>query len=194
MARFAGLNTQVLGISVDHVHCLRAWADSLGGVHYPLLSDFWPHGEISRRYGVMREKDGHSERAIFLIDAQGIIRYIDIHDIGNQPSNDVLVAELLRMDPSLKAGAAPATDTDEPLPHGGIVLYCTPWCGDCRRAKAWLEERGLAYTEVDISRNARARAQVRAWANGNETTPTFDIDGTIVVDYHLDQLAAALKV
>jgi glutaredoxin len=192
MAKFAGLNTQVLGISVDHVHCLRAWAESLGGVNYPLLSDFWPHGEIARRYGVMREADGKSERAIFILDARGIICYIDVHDIDNQPSNEVLFAELQKIDPSQKGVALPVEDA--PLPHGGIVMYCTPWCGDCRRARAWLAERGLAYTEVDISRNPKAKAQVRAWANGNETTPTFDIDGTIIVDFKPDQIAAALAV
>jgi glutaredoxin len=192
VARFAGLNTQVLGISVDHVHCLRAWADSLGKIHYPLLSDFWPHGEVARNYGVMREPEGHSERAIFIIDAQGIIQYIDIHDIDNQPSNDVLVAEIRRMDPTAKCAALPEDET--PLPHGGIVLYCTPWCGDCKRARAWLVERGLTYTEVDISCSSKARAQLRSWANGNETTPTFDIDGTIIVDFKPDRLAELLKV
>jgi glutaredoxin len=192
MAKFAGLNTQVLGISVDHVHCLRAWAESLGGVNYPLLSDFWPHGEIARRYGVMREADGKSERAIFILDARGIIRYIDVHDIDNQPSNEILFAELQKIDPSLKGVSLPVEDA--PLPHGGIVMYCTPWCGDCRRARAWLAERGLAYTEVDISRSPKAKAQVRAWANGNETTPTFDIDGTIIVDFKPDQISAALAV
>jgi glutaredoxin len=192
MATFAGLNTQVLGISVDHVHCLRAWAESLGGVNYPLLSDFWPHGEIARRYGVMRETDGKSERAIFIIDARGIIRYIDVHDIDNQPSNEVLFAELQKIDPNAMRFAPPVDEA--PLPQGGIVMYCTPWCGDCRRARTWLAEHGLAYTEVDISRDPRARAQVRAWANGNETTPTFDIDGTILVDFKPDLLAEVLKV
>jgi len=63
---------------------LKAWADSLGGIHYPLLSDFWPHGKISETYGVLRPQEGRSERAIFVIDKQGIIRHIDIHDIDLQ--------------------------------------------------------------------------------------------------------------
>jgi glutaredoxin len=141
---------------------------------------------------VLREADGKSERAIFIIDARGIIRYIDVHEIDNQPSNEVLFAELQQIDPSGKRIAPPLNEA--PLPHGGIVLYCTPWCGDCRRARNWLAEHGFAYTEVDISRDPRAKAQVRAWANGNETTPTFDIDGTILVDFKPDLLAEALKV
>ncbi len=87
------MNVQVLGISVDHVPCLKAWANSLGGIHFPLLSDFWPHGQVAQQYGVFRS-EGHSERAIFILDTEGIIRYIDIHDIDDQPSNDVLFAEL----------------------------------------------------------------------------------------------------
>jgi glutaredoxin len=192
MARFAGLNAQVLGISVDHVHCLRAWADSLGKINYPLLSDFWPHGEVARNYGVMREPDGHSERAILIIDAKGVIQYVDVHDIGNQPSNDVLIAELRRIDPTVQGGALP--DDETPLPHGGIVMYCTPWCADCKRARAWFTERGLAFTEVDISCSPKARAQVRAWAGGLETTPTFDVDGAILVDFKPEKLAELLSV
>lgn len=143
-------------------------------------------------FGVMRDPDGHSERAIFILDKQGIVRYIDVHDIDNQPTNEVLFAELRKIDPSVSE--MPQPDEEAPLPKGGIVMYCTPWCGDCRRARDWLKQRGLAFTEVDISRSAKARAQVRAWANGNETTPTFDIDGRIIVDFKPDLLAEALGV
>jgi len=187
---FAGLNAQVLGISIDHVPCLQAWAGSLGGISYPLLSDFWPHGQVSDCYGVLRN-DGTSERAIFVIDRDGIIQYIDIHDIGNQPSNAELRDVLRRVDP--QAAASAKTEMQEqPLPHGGIVMYCTPWCGDCKQARAWLEEHHLPYTEVNIAQNRQAAAQVRAWANGNETTPTFDIDGVIVVDFQPERLKELL--
>jgi len=186
------MNVQVLGISVDHVPCLKAWADSLGGITYPLLSDFWPHGEVAKRYGVLRE-DGYSERAIFIIDKEGCIRYIDVHDIGQQPSNDVLFAELGRIDPeafqAIRTGEAKVD-----LPHGGIVMYCTSWCPDCKRARAWLKERGLEYTEVDIDRVPGAAAQLRQWANGNLTTPTFDIDGTVIVEFDEVRLKEVLGV
>ncbi len=190
MALFAGLNAQVLGISVDHIPCLQAWANSLGGIHYPLLSDFWPHGQVSDCYGVLR-KDGISERAIFVIDREGIIQYIDIHEIGNQPNNAELREVLRQIDP-VAAAIAPGEAPDEPLPHGGIVMYCTPWCEDCEQARAWLEKHQLPFTEVNIAQNRKAAAQVRAWANGNETTPTFDIDGVIVVDFQPDKLKELL--
>jgi peroxiredoxin len=93
MAKFGKLNAQVLGISVDHVPCLKAWAESLGGISFPLLSDFGPLGAVARKYGVKR-KEGFSERAIFVLDKFGIIRYIDIHKITDRPKNKVLFAEL----------------------------------------------------------------------------------------------------
>jgi glutaredoxin len=184
------LNAQVLGISVDHIPCLKAWADNLGGIRYPLMSDFWPHGAVAEQYGVLR-KEGKSERAIFIIDKEGIIRYIDIHDIDDQPSNEVLRDELRRIDPEA-AAKEPAEKEPADLPHGGIVMYCSSWCADCRKARAWFKERNLEYTEVDIYANAKAAAQVRKWANGNLTTPTFDIDGTIIVDFDRAKLAELL--
>jgi peroxiredoxin len=96
MAKFGKLNAQVLGISVDHVPCLKAWAESLGGISFPLLSDFSPQGAVARKYGVKR-KEGFSERAIFVLDKYGIIRYIDIHDIKDRPKNKILFAELKKV-------------------------------------------------------------------------------------------------
>jgi peroxiredoxin len=96
LARFDGLNAQVLGISVDHVPCLKAWAKSLGGISFPLLSDFNPLGAVAKKYGVQRT-EGFSERAIFIIDTDGKIQYVDIHDIKDKPSNDILFAEIKRI-------------------------------------------------------------------------------------------------
>jgi len=192
MAKFGALDAQVLGISVDHVPCLKAWAESLGNISYPLLSDFWPHGEVAKKYGVLRA-EGYSERAIFLIDKRGIIRYIDVHDIADQPKNEVLLAELRKLEPQLAARLpGEAEVTTAPLPSGGVVLYCTRWCVDCRRARAWLEEHGIRYTEVDVNANPVAARKVRQWANGALVTPTFDINGTIVVDFDVAKLTELL--
>jgi len=193
MASFAGLDTQVLGISVDSVPCLTAWAKDLGGITYPLLSDFWPHGEVAQRFGVLRE-DGTSERALFIIDRQGIIRYVDVHDIDKQPSNDELRRAIRKVDPEVRDRPEMEEPEPVPLPHGGIVMYCTKWCPDCKNARAWLAKHNLPYTEVDITTTPGAAKQVEAWANGNRTTPTFDIDGTIVVDFDLPRLREVLKV
>ncbi len=190
MATFAGYNTQVLGISVDHIDCLRAWAESLGGITYPLLSDFWPHGAVAQLYGVFRP-EGFSERAIFVLDRNGVLRYIDIHDIADQPDNEVLFQVLRKLEPGAVIPQAPQAEAE--LPHGGIVMYCTSWCPGCRRARLWLQARNLPYTEVDIDANPAAAAQVRKWADGNRTTPTFDIDGTIVINFDERKVLEALK-
>ena len=187
------MHTQVLGISVDSTDCLRAWADSLGGITYPLLSDFWPHGKVAECFGVLRAV-GSSERAIFVIDKQGIIRYVDVHDVGQQPDNDLLFRVLAELEPQAAAKAAAVQRPPEPEPAGDIILYCTAWCPDCRRARAWLKERNLPYVEVDISRNREAAAKVRGWANGNETTPTFDVKGTIIVNFDPARLSKALAL
>jgi peroxiredoxin len=82
---FDEFDTEVIAISVDSVFTHKAWADALGGISYPLLSDFWPHGEVAGKYGVYREKDGFSDRALFLIDKEGIIKYVDIVDAKEIP-------------------------------------------------------------------------------------------------------------
>ncbi|MDW8162698.1 MAG: glutaredoxin family protein [Anaerolineales bacterium] len=72
-------------------------------------------------------------------------------------------------------------------------MYCTPWCPACRRARAYLNEKKIPFVEVDISRDRAAAAQVRQWANGNETTPTFLINGKVIVNFHVEELEEALR-
>ena len=191
------MKAQVLGLSVDSTDCLRAWAESLGGITYPLLSDFFPHGQVAQRYGVLRA-EGYSERAIFVIDKEGVVRYVDVHDIDHQPENDTLFAVLAELEP--EAGAALAEQNRlmeleawrQPRPAEDLVIYCTPWCADCRQARAWLQEHGIPYAEIDISKDRVAAKRVRRWAGGHETTPTFDYKGTIIVDWQAERLREAL--
>lgn len=92
LPKFDRHDAQVLGISVDSVPTTTAWKESLGGLGYPLLSDFWPHGEIAQRYGVLRP-DGVTERVVMVIDKEGTIRYIDVHDFNAAPDpEDALTA------------------------------------------------------------------------------------------------------
>ncbi len=79
------------------------------------------------------------------------------------------------------------------LPHGGVVMYCTSWCPACRRARAWFAQNNIEFTEVDINAVPVAAEQVKKWANGNRTTPTFDIDGEIIVEFNEARLRDALK-
>lgn len=93
--RFREYDAQVLGISVDSVPCNTAWAKSLGGLSYDLLSDFHPKGEVAKAFGAYREDGGISERAIFIVDKEGKFAHVDIHDIADQPDNEELF-EVLR--------------------------------------------------------------------------------------------------
>ncbi len=95
--RFAGYDAQVLGISVDSIPSHVAWAKSLGGITYDLLADFHPKAEVAKSYGAYREADGIAERALFIVDKEGKIAYIDIHDISDQPDNEDLFDVLKKM-------------------------------------------------------------------------------------------------
>jgi peroxiredoxin len=86
----------LLGISVDNLPTLYAWTHQMGTLWFPVLSDFWPHGAVAEKYGILRS-DGVSERALFVIDKEGIIRYIDVHDINLRPKLEVLVKALERL-------------------------------------------------------------------------------------------------
>ena len=78
--KFEELDTEIVAVSIDSVFTHKAWADGLGGISYPLLSDFWPHGEVAEKFGVMRKENGFSDRALLVVDKEGIIQYIDIVD------------------------------------------------------------------------------------------------------------------
>ena len=74
LAEFMTFDTEVLAISCDPVYSLRAFADQ-DGLNFPLLSDFWPHGEVSRAYEVFDEKKGCPERSSYVIDREGSVRW-----------------------------------------------------------------------------------------------------------------------
>jgi glutaredoxin len=187
------METQVLGLSVDSVPCLKAWADSMGGITYPLLSDFYPHGKVATKYGVLRS-EGYTERAIFVLDKRGIIRFVDVHDIDQQPDNDELFRVLREVDPvaaeSMRASQPDAETSSEP--DAEVVMYCTPWCPDCPDARKYFKQHNIAYVEIDISRDRAAAARVRGWAGGNETTPTINIRGQIIVTFDQAKVEKAL--
>ena len=194
--KFEGYNTQVLGISVDHIPCLKAWAESLGGISYPLLSDFWPHGAVAERYGVLREKDGKSERALFVVDREGIVQYVDIHDIDEQPDNEELFRFLRQLEPD--AVIPEKQEEPEPVaeqkPAGlkSVMLYCRPGCIDCRLARRFLDRNNVPYTEVNVRATPAAEAQVREWTGGPLVSPVFDIGGTIIIDFKRSELVRVL--
>lgn len=90
---FAVFNAQFLGISVDGIWCHLAFARERK-LHIPLLADFEPKGAVARRYGVYRHKDGDSERALFVIDGEGVIRWSCVSPVGVNPGADGILKAL----------------------------------------------------------------------------------------------------
>ena len=96
LPEFRRFGAQLLGISVDGVWCHRAFAESRR-LHFPLLADFEPKGDVARTYGVYRQGDGFSERALFVIDAEGIVRWSYVSPVGVNPGADGILDALEKL-------------------------------------------------------------------------------------------------
>ncbi len=90
-ASLAKLNTRALGISVDSPASKKAWAGSLGIERTALLADFWPHGEVAKRYALFREKDGISGRANIIVDEEGRIELVKAYRISEVPDIEEII-------------------------------------------------------------------------------------------------------
>lgn len=87
----------LLGITTDNIPTLFAWTKQMGNLWFPVLSDFWPHGKVSDKFGVLRS-DGTADRAIIIIDKNQIIRYVHVSDINKRPDLGMLMHELGKLD------------------------------------------------------------------------------------------------
>ena len=97
-------HASLLGISVDSAWCHAAFAQQRK-LHFPLLADFEPKGAVARQYGAYREREGTSERALFVIDGDGIIRWSYLSPVGINPGADGILEAL----EALGDANAPAT-------------------------------------------------------------------------------------
>ncbi|GAA4613854.1 peroxiredoxin [Saccharopolyspora hordei] len=88
LSEFQNDDVQVLGVSVDSPFALKAWADK-EGYTFPLLSDFWPHGEVAKAYGVFNETAGMANRGTFLIDTEGKVRFAEVNQPGEARDQNV---------------------------------------------------------------------------------------------------------
>jgi glutaredoxin len=107
----------------------------------------------------------------------------------------VLLKVLREIDPDAahaepREGASPGITA---LPQADVILYCTSWCPDCRRARNWLKTNTLSYVEVDIDTNPVASDQVKKWNDGKRITPTFDIGGVVIANFNEQKILDALK-
>jgi peroxiredoxin len=91
------LNVIALGISVDTVPSKQAWAKSLDIKNTSLLSDFWPHGEVAKLYGIFREKNGFSERANIIVDESQKIVFFKVYEISQLPDMKEIIDFLKKL-------------------------------------------------------------------------------------------------
>ena len=96
--KFAALNAQVLDISTDSVYSHIAWQKhDIGTMHFPMCSDFYPHAEVTKAFGILREGPplpGISERAVFIVDKGGRIVFAKLYALDQTPNNEELLAKL----------------------------------------------------------------------------------------------------
>lgn len=107
LPEFHRAGAQLVGISVDGVWCHAAFAEARK-LHFPLLADFEPKGEVARRYGAYRAQDGVAQRALFVLDAGGIIRWSYLSPLGLNPGADGILDALDALAPTQKPQGAQA--------------------------------------------------------------------------------------
>lgn len=93
---FEDNDAALIGITVDNIPTLYAWTRQMGDLWFPVASDFWPHGGLAQKLGILRG-DGVSERALFLVDKKGMIRFIDVHDINARPDLGPLLEAMAKV-------------------------------------------------------------------------------------------------
>jgi peroxiredoxin len=94
LPRFEAADAVVFGVSTDPQPSKAGWATALGGLSFDILSDYHPKGAVSRQYGVYNEEAGFSQRAVFVIDKEGRVRWSKVYDMDAQPDNTEIFTAL----------------------------------------------------------------------------------------------------
>lgn len=100
---FASRNTQVLGVSVDSVHTNKQYAQSMGGLDFPLLSDWNPHGHWTREFGIWLEDKGCASRTTILLDKDHVIRDIHTNPLGEDRDFSTSLKRLEEINQAVRA-------------------------------------------------------------------------------------------
>ena len=157
LPRFQAAHTQVLGVSIDSVHCHANWARDLGGVSFPLLADFQPKGSVADCYGAYLAKPGITDRATVIIDSGGTVRHAS--SVG--PAGERDVAELVALCEKIDGDGSTST-VDTPAPQGlgtDAVLFMKHPCGFSRRVQVavdWLSSCYRGEEAISIIEDALA--------------------------------------
>ena len=107
LPEFQRYGAEMVGISVDSAWCHRAYAEAKH-LRFPLLADFEPKGRVSRAFGAYREHDGFSERALFVLDAHGVVRWSHLSPVDVNPGADGILAALESLSPQTASAGAPS--------------------------------------------------------------------------------------
>jgi glutaredoxin-related protein len=175
LPRFRAAHTQVLGVSIDSIHCHANWARDLGGVSFPLLADFHPKGAVAASYGTYLEDAGLTDRATVLIDSGGTVR----HASSVTPAGERDIAELAALCERVdREAGTPTQPLPEPRALGGdAVLYVKSPCGFSRRAQVAVDNvHARDLTVRNASDDPAVLAALRE-VSGAETAPCLLLDG-----------------
>lgn len=110
-SEFEKLNATILGASIDSIYSHKAWTKELGKLNYPLLSDITQ--EVARNYGILMEEKGFALRGLFIIDPEGILRYMVVHDttVGRSADETIRVLQALQSGELCPVGWKPGQKT-----------------------------------------------------------------------------------
>ena len=175
--RFRTAHTQVLGVSVDSLYSHANWARDLGGISFPLLSDFEPKGAVASAYGLYLEDAGITDRATVLIDASGVVHHAS--SVG--PSGERDIGDLASLAEHLDAEHAGAREAfADGSGVDGAVLYVRDSCGFSRAVRIAIENLRLADVEIrNVTRDLKALQALRD-LSGAETAPCLVVDGEVI--------------
>jgi len=180
LSRFQAAHTQVLGVSIDSVHCHANWARDLGGISFPLLSDFQPKGAIAEAYGAYLSEAGITDRATVLIDSGGTVRHAS--SVG--PAGERDIDELAALCEGVDKDEATRTET-APSPQSlgtDAVLYTKSACGLSRRVRVAVDNLHASGLSVrNVSDDSAALGALRE-LSGAETAPCLSLDGKPIGD------------
>jgi glutaredoxin-related protein len=176
LPRFRAAHTQVLGVSIDSIHCHANWGRDLGGVSFPLLADFQPKGAMAEAYGVYLAKAGITDRATVIVDSGGSVRHAS--SVG--PAGERNIEELAALCEQIDAEAGTSTQA-APQPQGlgaDAVLYVKSRCGFSRRARVAVDNVHAGDLSVRNASDDPQALEALRRASGAETAPCLVLDGS----------------
>jgi len=176
LARFRAAHTQVLGVSIDSVHCHANWGRDLGGVSFPLLADFHPKGAMAEAYGTYLAGAGLTDRATVIVDSGGTVRHASSVTPAGERDPEELASLCEQID---REAGTPTQAAPEPQGLGpGAVLYVKNHCGFSRRVRVAVDNVHATNLALrNASDDAQALEALRE-VSGAETAPCLVLDGS----------------